>query len=223
FRAWGQILAPQIEICTIELPGRGKRLAEAPLTQLTEVIQTLGPLIQPYLTGPFSFLGHSLGGLIAFELAQWLQCRGSQPPVKLWISAARAPHLTSSDPPLHTQTDAGLLAELKRYGGTPTAVLSHPELMSLMLPTIRADFCILETYSYQPQPPLQSQLCAIWGEHDPIVSQADVAAWRSHTAQQFSLQAWPGDHFFVQHPQFVQYLAKQLQNELWHPHRSLDP
>lgn len=213
FRPWAQQLAnslkTDIEICAIELPGRGKRLLEPAFTDLDEIVRVVGPQLTPLLDRPFAFFGHSMGALVAFELCRWLRRTLALKPLHFWASAARAPHLSSKLPPMHSLSEADFIERLKHYQGTPLSVLNNAELMNLMLPTLRADFTVIETYRYQPRAPFNFPITGLWGESDNIVSQTEVAAWQVHTSV-FKLEAIAGDHFFIQQPLFVQTLLSAL-------------
>ncbi|MEM9163675.1 MAG: alpha/beta fold hydrolase [Cyanobacteria bacterium P01_F01_bin.4] len=209
FRSWAEQLPVTLEVCAIELPGRGKRLSEPALTDIATLVRDLGPQLLPYLDRPFACFGHSLGALIAFELCQWLRRAVQLTPTHFWASAACAPHLLADRVPIHDLSEADFIAALRRYNGTPTSVLNNAELMALMLPTLRADFTLLETYQYQPRAPLTCPIMGLWGQQDPIVIQAEVDAWQVHT-HQFSIEAIAGDHFFIQQPQFPQRLLPRL-------------
>ena len=214
FRDWAKQLPDTVELCAIELPGRGKRMMESALTNLPTLVQALGSAILPYVEGPFVCFGHSLGALVAFELCRWLRRTVQLSPAHLWVSAARAPHLPASAdrPTMHTLSEAQFIAELQRYNGTPASVLDNAELMELMLPILRADFTILETYRHQPDAPLDCPITGFWGTQDGIVTEADVTAWETHTAQ-FVSEMVVGEHFFLQQPDFLQRLLPRL-NEL---------
>ncbi|MGB3297274.1 MAG: alpha/beta fold hydrolase [Phormidesmis sp.] len=208
FRPWAKQLPINIEIVAIELPGRGKRLAEPPLTNLSLLIETLGPQLLPYLDLPFAFFGHSLGALIAFELCRWLRQTVQLSPSHLYVSAARAPHLPIEPPLMHPLPTADFIDRLKHYQGTPISVLNNEELMSLVLPALRADFTLLETYQYRPENPLSCSMTGLWGQQDNIVKRANVAAWQVHTSK-FELESVAGDHFFMQQPLFAsKFLTK---------------
>ncbi|MGD1897782.1 MAG: thioesterase II family protein [Phormidesmis sp.] len=209
FRPWAKQLPGSIEVCGIELPGRGKRLVEPAMTDLDTIIQALGPQLLPMLDRPFAFFGHSLGALVAFELCRWLRRTVQLTPCHFWVSAARAPQLPIPLPLMHQLSEQDFISRLKRYQGTPISVLNNLELMTLMLPMLRADFTVLETYAYQPRAPFEFPITGLWGDQDDIVSQAEVAAWQVHTSQ-FSLESVPGDHFFMQQPLFVQALLPNL-------------
>ena len=209
FRTWAEQLPATVELCAIELPGRGKRMTEPALTTVAAIIETLGPELRPYLNLPFACFGHSLGALIAFELCRWLRRTVQLTPDHLWVSAAQAPQLPIEKAPMHTLPDAAFINELKHYQGTPDSILNHAEMMSLVLPILRADFTVLETYRYQPGAAIGCPITGFWGQQDSIVSQEHVAAWNIHT-QGFSLEAIDGDHFFIQQPTFSQRLVSTL-------------
>jgi medium-chain acyl-[acyl-carrier-protein] hydrolase len=181
-------------------------MAETPFTRLDSLVQNLGESLLPLLDRPFACFGHSLGGLLTFELARWLRYHRQPEPRHLWISAARAPQLPITDPPIHALPEAELVAELRRYNGTPAAVLENAELMELLLPTIRADFTLLETYRYQLQTPLTCSITALAGSQDLIVRSEEIAPWQVHTVGAFSLNVVSGGHFFVHQPQILQFL-----------------
>jgi len=209
FRPWASQLSENVEILAVELPGRGKRLAEPALTDLPSIVQALGPQLLPHLNIPFAVFGHSMGALVAFEICQWLRRSAQITPVHFWASAARAPHLAVQPPLMHTLEDDAFINRLKQYKGTPTSVLNNIELMNLMLPTLRADFTVLETYVYRPSAPFIFPITGLWGESDKIVSQTDVAAWETHTPN-FTLQAISGDHFFIHQSSFASTLIPTL-------------
>jgi medium-chain acyl-[acyl-carrier-protein] hydrolase len=212
FRPWSDSLPPTVEVCAIELPGRGTRLMEPPFTQLEPLIQELTRVLLPYLDKPFAFFGHSMGALVSFELARILRRDYGLSPVHLFVSGRRAPQLPDPDPPIHTLPEPEFLDELRRYNGTPEAVLENAELMQLLLPSLRADFAVLETYVYTPEPPLECPITTFGGLSDREASRDELEAWRDQTSAAFSLEMFPGDHFFVHsaQPLLLQALSREL-------------
>ena len=206
YRNWGRALPSFVEVYSIELPGHGRRLTETPIAQLDVLIASLAKAMRPYLDKPFACFGHSLGGLLAFELIKYLQQNAQLYPVHLWVSATRAPHLPTPKPLTHTLPDKEFIAEIQRYNGIPSKILSNPEFMQLLLPALRADFTMLETYRYSQYPPLSCPITAFWGEDDKTIEQTEIAAWSQHTSNVFSLQGFLGDHFFIHQPQVVSVL-----------------
>ena len=209
FRNWAEHFPETVEVYAIELPGRGRRISEPVLIEINSLIQTLGPKLLPNLNTPFVFFGHSLGALVAFELCRWLKYMTQLTPVQMWVSAARAPHLPAETPPIHNLPEPAFIDELQRYQGTPASALKNRALMALMIPALRADFSILETYQYQPGLKLSCPIVGFWGQQDTIVSKNEVLAWQIHT-DSFSLKEIHGNHFFMHQPMFPQQLRQKM-------------
>ena len=212
FRKWSDGLPRDIEVCPIQLPGRGTRLTEPPFTKLSCLIEALVRALVPLLDKPFAFFGHSLGALIGFELARQIRRQYGVHPIRLFASAGRAPQIPHRAPPIHTLPDNEFLAELRRLNGTPRELLDHEELMEVMLPILRADFALYETYLYSTEPPLNCPISAFGGLQDRRVNASDLEAWRSQTSASFSLRMFPGDHFFLKEPLLLQALSQELQS-----------
>jgi surfactin synthase thioesterase subunit len=190
-------LPGDVEVCAVELPGHGRRLVEPPTAQLrpmvTQLTDVLGELVQP----PFALLGYSVGALIAFETAREVRRRGWTPPRALFVCAARAPHRRSQRPPLHQLSRAELIDGLHRLAGHHNDLLDNEELVDVMLPVMRVDLGLDESYTHEPEPPLDLPITAIGGREDWTVSPADLEAWREQTTAGFSATTLPGGHFFL--------------------------
>lgn len=197
FRGWQEVLPPSVEVVPVQLPGRGARLREAPFTDLNALVGALLPVLGSRLDKPFAFFGHSMGAAIAFEAARRLRLERGAEPQHLFVSARRAPHLPDAERPLHDLPEQEFIEELRRLNGTPPEVFEHPELMQMMLPLLRADFSISETYVFEQRPSLSCPVKAFGGLRDPHVEQAGLEAWREHTAGAFNLCMFDGDHFFI--------------------------
>jgi medium-chain acyl-[acyl-carrier-protein] hydrolase len=212
FRSWSKKLTPYIEVCPIELPGRGNRLNESPFTRLEPLIQALAPTLLPYLDRPFTFFGHSMGGLISFELAHLIYRNYGLVPSNLFISGRCAPQISASKPPIHDLPKPEFLDELRRLNGTPKAVLENTELMELLMPSLRADFTLLETYVYTYKPCLNCPITVLGGLQDSEVSCGDLEAWREETNANFSIQMFEGNHFFIHSAELpvLQFLSQEL-------------
>lgn len=212
FRAWLNDLPPDVELGAIELPGHGTRMAETPLTQMTELVAAIASDLLPHLNKPFAFFGHSMGAWVSFEIARWLQTNHHFCPVHLFVSGARAPQIPHRKPPIHPLPETEFVAALRRLQGTPEAVLEHQELMELMLPILRADFAVLETYTHVPQAPLPCPITAFGGLQDGDVSPEMLQAWQTQTSASFSRRMLPGHHFFIHSDQAL--LLELLTQEL---------
>jgi medium-chain acyl-[acyl-carrier-protein] hydrolase len=197
FRTWAAELPREIEVCAVRLPGREHRLMEPPFMRLTPLVKALTHALRPYLDRPFAFFGHSMGALVCFELAHALRQDQPQGPTHLFLSARRAPQVPAPYPPIHALPDPQFVEKLRRLNGTPEAVLREPELMEVLLPVLRADFAICETYAYAPKALLDCPIAAFGGLQDSEAGHDDLAAWRDHTRGTFSLRMLPGDHFFL--------------------------
>ena len=215
FRTWADGLPADVEVCPIQLPGRGTRLMEPLFTQLSPLIQALAQALLPLLDKPFAFFGHSLGALVSFALARQLRRQYGVQPVHLFVSAGRAPQLPHQGLPVHTLPEEDFLAELRRLNGTPSAMLEHEELMQIALPVLWADFAVYETYVYATELPLNCPISTFGGLRDRTVSQSDLEAWREQTSGSFSLQMFPGDHFFLNttQPLLLRVLSQELHGD----------
>src|SRR5215217_254651 len=152
FRSWQESLSDTIEVCPVQLPGRGSRIAEPPYTEMDQLVRAAGQAIAPYLDKPFALFGHSMGALIAFEFARYLRKEYSAEPVHLFVSGRPSPQSTSEPLDLD-QLDTELPEILSSRNGRPAQSLKDPELMELVLPMLRADLALCESYSYAPEPP----------------------------------------------------------------------
>jgi medium-chain acyl-[acyl-carrier-protein] hydrolase len=211
FWNWMDHLPRSVEVCPVQLPGRGSRGAEAPHTRLRSLVEELAEALYPYMDKPSVFYGHSMGALISFELARELRRRHGFAPERLIVSGCSAPQRVTWDE-THELPDDLFIEHLRELNGTPAELLDHQELMQLMLPVIRADFAALETYEYDEEPPLGCPLTAIGGLQDDTVSIDDLKSWREQTASSFTVRMLPGDHFFIHSAkeQLLQVLSREL-------------
>ncbi|RCJ19176.1 gramicidin dehydrogenase [Nostoc sp. ATCC 43529] len=212
FRTWSNSLPRNVEVCAVEYPGRGRQMQSPPIAQLEPLVKAIASSVLPYLDKPFAFFGHSMGGLVSFELTRLLRLKYNLKPFHLFISARRAPQIPPTKPPIHVLPDPELLEELRTLNGTPKAVLENPELMQIFLPILRADFAVLETYTYTPQQPLDCPINIFGGWQDKEVNHEALQAWREQTIATFSLQMFDSDHFFIHSHQ--DSLLKLISQEL---------
>ncbi|WP_017317185.1 thioesterase II family protein [Mastigocladopsis repens] len=212
FRTWSNSLPSTVEVCPIELAGRGTQMKLAPFTRLEPLVQAIAPVLLPHLDKPFAFFGHSMGALVGFELARLLRREYDVIPVHLFISGRRAPQIPDPKPPVHALPEPEFKEELRRLNGTPEMVLQNADLMQLLLPILRADFAVLETYVYMNEPPLNCPITAFGGLQDHEVTRHELQAWQNQTNAAFSLQMFAGNHFFLHSAQSL--LLQSLSQEL---------
>ena len=198
FGKWYGELPNHLEGWVAHYPGRGSRNNEPPIKRLITLVENLAQAMQPLLDKPFAFFGHSLGGLVSFELARHLRQNNLPQPTMLFISACGAPQILDPHPPIHTLPDSEFLKALERLDGIPPEFLQDPDILKLFLPALRADFELIESYHYDStEPPLDCPINAFGGLDDPRVSRDRLEGWASQTTSRFESQYFSGDHFFT--------------------------
>jgi len=198
FGKWAADLPDTFEMWTVHYPGRGSRHNEPPIKQIDSLAEQLSHAILSQLDKPFIFFGHSLGGLVAFELTRQLRQQNLPRPTILFVSACGAPHLPDPHAPIHALPEAEFLKSLEQLNGIPPEILHQPEVMQLLLPIVRADFEAIEGYVYSAEvPALDCPIVAFGGLDDPRVSRERIEGWALHTVSPFKSQYFPGDHFFL--------------------------
>ena len=213
FHGWpGRI--PGVEVCLVHLPGREARRQERPFIHWEPLVQALAVGLEPWLDRPFAFFGHSMGALLSFELARWLRNAGRMPEA-LVASGRNAPSRPSGLPRLSRLSDDALALWLRRLGGTPGEVLADPDLRAAILPVVRADMGVCESYAYRPDAPLPCALAAFGGEQDPHTDLQGLEAWRGESARGFAVRLFAGDHFFLRSAEceVLGALAQELEKE----------
>jgi medium-chain acyl-[acyl-carrier-protein] hydrolase len=205
-----------VEVCAIQLPGRGARLFESPATSIDQIVQPLIEAFRPYLQTPCALFGHSLGALVAFEFARRLRALDVRP-VHLFVSGRRAPHMPDHESPVsHLPIPEFVETVRSRYQAIPDDLLKDPEMMSLCLPALVADMKIDESYEYTETPPLACPISCFGGLHDSGTTDEGLRAWQDHTSDRFALKMIPGGHFFIDSARedFVKGLAEELERSL---------
>ncbi len=210
FRGWPEHLAPDIELFPIQLPGRENRIGEPLFRRLDLLVTRLTEVLLPFMDRPFAFYGHSMGTLIAFELARELRRRQCSGPICLLVSGRCAPHIPDPELPLHRLADDEFREGLRCYNGTHEAVLNNSELMELFVPLLRADFELCETYEYKDEAPLECPISAFAGIDEPCRDM--LGEWRKQTVSDFDSELFSGDHFFLNtgRAKFVSVLSERL-------------
>ena len=213
FRAWSEYLPQDIEVYPVQLPGREDRLLEKPFASLPMLLDALAPALLPFLDMPYAFFGHSMGSLISFELARYLQqMKFDRMPVYLFMSGHSAPQIPDPDPPICHLPDSQFIEELRRLGGTPEVLLHNMEFLELLMPLLRADFALCDTYEYLHGEALSCPLSAFGGLQDSKVPREGVSAWHVQTSGSFRLHFFEGGHFFLHMDQaaLLQALSEDL-------------
>ncbi len=219
FRRFRELLQPQIELVAIELPGRGSRFKEPLSISLVDLIAASSAAINSYARDRFVIYGHSIGALLAFEVATQLTAMANRPDA-LIVSGRRAPPLASRPffagcQSVDQLTDAQLTQLLEKYAGTPPAILQDPGMLALYLPVIRQDFGLDKTYVFAPEVRLTCPLYAYGGQQDSLVNAVELQAWTKLTDAHAEARMLTGGHFFPydQCEMFCRELRANLSSE----------
>lgn len=218
FRSWSTSLQHiGVEVCPILLPGREDRIAEPAFHSLDLLVQELAEVLQPYLDLPFAFFGHSMGALISFELARQLRRQGGHHPAHLFLSSHRAAQLPDRSTPIRLLPDGEFIEEMRKLNGIPSEVVASQELLRLIMPTLRADITLCETYLYTDETPLDCGISAFGGRQDSTASYQELVAWKEQTCRSFSIHLLPGDHFYLRTSSalLLDLLAQHLRHLVW--------
>lgn len=205
YRNWRIPHFPRIEIYPLSLPGRAERATDPRRIDLLPLVQTLGTTLLPFMDTPFAFFGHSMGALISFELTRWLRKHNYTLPKHLFVSSHRAPQAPNCNPNTYNLPEIEFIQQLKKLNGTPVEVLQNHELMQLLIPILRADFFVCETYVHKKEEPIDCPITVLGGTSDSIVKIEHLEAWKELTNSTFELFMFKGDHFYI-HERYMDIL-----------------
>ncbi|NJQ16987.1 thioesterase II family protein [Streptomyces bohaiensis] len=210
FHPVARALAPAVEVLAVQYPGRQDRYREPCLESVAELADGAVAALRPRAGRPLALFGHSLGAVVAFEVALRLSREGVGP-VGLIVSGRRAPS-RYRDESLHQASDSRLLGEIDRLSGTAAGVLDEPELVRMLLPALRADYRAVERYRSRPGAVVPCPVLVLTGDQDPLTSLDEARDWKAHTTGDCTVEAFPGGHFYLndQAPQVISRIAGHL-------------
>ena len=198
YRKLARCLPECIELLAVQLPGREERYAENRLLRMEQVIDHVIGDIVALRDRPLILFGHSMGALVAYEMALALKARDGREPDGLVVSGYAAPGYAKPDAPRwHTATDEAFIANLARLGGTPAVILEDRQMMRMLLPVLRADYEVLETRHDKADGELSCPLLACAGDRDAAVAASAVEAWRRRSTGRCNIHWFSGDHFYL--------------------------
>ena len=187
-------IGDEIELVAVQLPGRAERMFEEPFTDMDTLVETLYRQIAPTLHEPFAFLGYSMGGAIAYALTKKIENVSKFKPEFIIISATKPIELLNQGKK-HTLSDDALIDVLRAHKASPKEVLDSKELMEMLLPMIRADYTLIETYTPSILPRLETSLTLFNSEED--MSKETILQWQDYFQNEASYVAFEGGHFFI--------------------------
>lgn len=222
YRIWAERLADHgVEVVAIRLPGRETRFRDRPYTRLDELVPALVDDLRPVLDRPYAWFGHSMGALVAFEACRLARRLGLAPPVRLLVSGRPAPHLAPRESRVHNAPTPRFLARLREMNGTPPELLNDPGALASLLPTLRADFAIAETYRYRTGPPLEVPISVYGGASDVFANADELRGWCQHSVVGCTARVLDGGHFFLHdfHRRLLPLVAVDLRSSYpMYPH-----
>ena len=209
---WYKDLPDDVEVCSVQLPGRENRMEETPFRDFFPLIQSLGKAIQPYLDIPYVTFGHCMGGLTSFELIRQLR-RSNQPlPQQMFISAFIGPQIKNPTSTIMRISGNTIDDFFDILGGTPDSIKENFGLMNMNRPIMEADNDLLRAYGYVEDDPLDIPISLFAASNDKLVHVHEVERWADQTTKQFELKLFPGDHFYIfsHRPWLMKALNKRL-------------
>jgi medium-chain acyl-[acyl-carrier-protein] hydrolase len=196
FATWPNYLPEEIEVYGVQLPGRENRAAEPALSKIESIVESLLPDLLDAARGPYGLFGHSMGGLLAFEVARQAELRGEQSPSLLCVSGTPAPDKLGQRPSLPQASDEHILDHLAALN--PRAGPGERPMWASALPALRADIAAYETYVFRPGQPLSCPISVFAGTNDPTTTPGELMRWGFHTSGDCNVRILPGTHFFIQ-------------------------
>ncbi|CAO5236316.1 thioesterase II family protein [Frankia sp. AgKG'84/4] len=196
YQPFARALESVADLWAVQYPGRQDRRSEPPFESIDDVADQLAGLLGSAAGPPLAFFGHSMGAVVAFEVARRLRRAGRPGPAALFVSGRRAPSVPRIEL-VHQGTDADILRALRELAGTDPRILGDEEIQQMILPVVRGDYRAVERHRHVPGPPLTCPVVAFGGDDDPHASVADLRAWADHTTGAFEAHVFSGGHFYL--------------------------
>ncbi|WP_246835170.1 alpha/beta fold hydrolase [Micromonospora sp. MH33] len=192
-------LSDGLQVLAVQYPGRGDRRSEPCVQTIEALADAVADELARCLDRPIALFGHSMGGLVAFEVARRLEVRGHTP-LGLFVSGCRPPSRHRVQV-VRLRDEEDVYAELERLGGTDRRLLDNSQALRTALPAMRNDYEAINAYRLSSHaPPLSTPIHAYIGDSDPEVLLDEAVAWRRHTTGSFDLRTYPGGHFYLSSP-----------------------
>lgn len=211
YREFCTTLSDRFNTFAMQYPGRQDRRHEPPPADLHTLSDQLFDEVAEFTDRPLAFFGHSMGAVLAFEVARRFEQRLNHPLEMLFVSGRRA-STQPRDETIDPTDDDALLAEIRKLSGTDHRLLGYEDMLHMILEPLRADYLALNSYVSTPGPVLRTPITALTGASDPRTTEPDANAWRDRTTGAFDLRVFPGGHFFVSEHQkaVTTFVAEKL-------------
>ncbi|WP_052442944.1 thioesterase II family protein [Streptacidiphilus neutrinimicus] len=201
YRPWAGRLPADIEVSAVSLPGREARYREPLQSDYSVLLSSLYAALRPTLAAdrrPYALFGHSMGALLAYGVALTAARLGDPGPERLLLSGMGGPGTVPPKPGRPKWSDEALVADLREMGGTPEEVLAEPELLHWILPVLRADYSVCDTFrAAPPSGPLLTCPLTLMGGADDHATPPELARWAEVTAGPATQYTFPGGHFYL--------------------------
>lgn len=214
FRHWAEHLPDNVALYALQLPGRGQFMTHNRFTSMNTLIEIVYKQLQTLIAAPYTLLGHSMGAAIGYELCWKLVEQHQLLPEKLIVSGCLPVRIKRQAPWVHLMSTMGIVQELKILGGTSDEVLNNSDLLSLAMPTIRADFELIEKYQCVREQRLPVSACVWAGLNDIRIPLEKMSAWDSVFVTKPEHHVFKGGHMFIDEQQSgrdcIQDLLKKI-------------
>jgi surfactin synthase thioesterase subunit len=215
-------LSGAVAVMAVQYPGRQDRYVEPAVVAMDDLVDGLVEAVRPVADRPYALFGHSMGALVAYELALRLERDGAPAPLRLFASGRRSPSRLRSNDEQHRKPEADLVRYVLSLGGIAPEVLRDPDLRAMVLPVLRADLALVERYRAEPGSRVACPITVLVGDRDPVVDRDEALAWQEHTRAGCELMTFAGGHFYLRH--HLSELARTVHDRLArvHGHRDIE-
>jgi medium-chain acyl-[acyl-carrier-protein] hydrolase len=197
FNGWNELVDSSIEICALQLPGREARYSEPRIKDFVKLVKDIAQAIHEYQDKPFSIFGYSFGALLAFEVSRELRRQGLAIPVHLFVAACQAPQIPDAYPPISMLGDSEFMHKVEDFFEPQNEAWSHSKLRDFLLPVLRDDIAVCESYVYRKEAPFSCPIDVFAGEQDRSIPVASTRDWSEHSTATVTHHVFPGGHFFI--------------------------
>ncbi|QBS39353.1 thioesterase II family protein [Nocardia sp. CS682] len=185
-----------VEVLSVQYPGRQDRRLDPCIDDIGALAEQIYAALKPWAALPMAFFGHSMGAILAFEVARLFEERDGIVLAMLFASGRRAPS-RYRDENVHTRGDDALVAEIRELSGTDTALLGDEEVLRMILPAIRSDYRAIETYRCAPRATVRAPITVLVGDDDAKTTVAEASDWARHTTASCETTVFTGGHFYL--------------------------